>query len=43
MDPFHPLKKCMDDHGIVMGGEDSEDSEDSENNNSTHTDKDESS
>ena len=40
MDPFHTLKKCMDDHGIVMGGEDSEDSE---NNNSTHTDKDESS
>jgi hypothetical protein len=27
MEPFHPLKKCMDDNGIVMGGEDDEESD----------------
>jgi len=32
MEPFHPLKECMDEHGIMMGdgsssGEDGEDEE----------------
>ncbi len=27
MEPFHPLKKCMDDNEIVMGGEDSKENQ----------------
>ncbi len=27
MEPFHPLKDCMEEHGIIMGKDDDDDEE----------------
>lgn len=33
MEPFRPLKECMDEYGIVMGGQDDDDFDDRDDDN----------